>query len=41
MKILLVNPDFHSAGPENVFGTLPPLGLLYVGGALIDGGIKT
>lgn len=48
MKILLVNPNFyskgpsggHSGGPENMFGTLPPLGLLYVGGALIKEGYE-
>lgn len=38
MKILLVNPNFHSGGPENIVGTLPPLGLLYIGGSLIKGG---
>jgi len=40
MKILLVNPNFHSGGPENIVGTLPPLGLLYVGGALINEGYE-
>ncbi len=40
MKILLVNPNFHSGGPENIVGTLPPLGLLYVGGSLIKGGYQ-
>lgn len=40
MKILLVNPNFHSGGPENIVGTLPPLGLLYIGGALIKGGYE-
>ena len=40
MKILLVNPNFHSGGPENIVGTLPPLGLLYIGGALMKGGYK-
>lgn len=38
MRILLVNPNFHSGGPENIVGTLPPLGLLYIGGALIKEG---
>lgn len=37
MKIILINPDFHSGGPENIVGTLPPLGLLYVGGGLMKG----
>lgn len=37
MEILLINPNFHSGGPENIVGTLPPLGLLYVGGAIMGG----
>ena len=40
MKILLINPNFHSGGPENIVGTLPPLGLLYVGGGLMKGGYE-
>jgi len=48
MRILMVNPNFHSKGPsgghsggsENMFGTLPPLGLLYVSGSLIKEGYE-
>ncbi|WP_174589849.1 hypothetical protein [Methanocella conradii] len=38
MKVSLINTDFHSGGPENIVGTLPPLGLLYIGGALKNSG---
>lgn len=34
MRINLVAPNFHSGGPENIVGSLPPLHLLYIGGAL-------
>lgn len=40
MRIILISPDFHSGGPENIVGTLPPLGLLYVGGGLMKGGYE-
>ncbi len=40
MKTLLVSPNFHSGGPENIVGTLPPLGLLYIGGSLLKEGYK-
>ena len=38
MKILLVNPPHLSIGSRLPKEHLPPLGLLYVGGALIDAG---
>jgi len=38
MRILLVNPPHPSIGSRIPREQLPPLGLLYVGGALIDAG---
>ena len=38
MRILLVNPDYHCGGAEVPIGTMTPLGLLLVAGALIDRG---
>lgn len=40
MKIILLNVNFHAAGPESIVGNLPPLGFLYIGGALKKGGYK-
>ncbi len=40
MKIILLNANFHSGGPESIVGNLPPLGFLYIGGALKKGGYK-
>jgi anaerobic magnesium-protoporphyrin IX monomethyl ester cyclase len=38
MKIILLNANFHSGGPESIVGNLPPLGFIYIGGALKKGG---
>lgn len=40
MNIQFVNPNFHSGGPEIIVGTVPPLGLLSVAGALKSEGYK-
>ena len=37
-KVLLVHPDFHCGGAELAIGTMTPLGLLYLGGSLIENG---
>lgn len=38
MKVLLIHPNFHCGGAELAIGTMTPLGLLYLGGILIDNG---
>ena len=40
MKILLIHPNFHCGGAELAIGTMTPLGLLYLGGSLIESGHK-
>jgi anaerobic magnesium-protoporphyrin IX monomethyl ester cyclase len=38
MRILLINPPYHSLASLYGVGAQTPLGLLWVGGALIDAG---
>jgi anaerobic magnesium-protoporphyrin IX monomethyl ester cyclase len=38
MKILIVNPPHPAIGSRIPLEQLPPLGLLYVGGSLLDAG---
>ena len=40
MRVTFVAPDFHAGGPENIVGSLPPLNLLYLGGALRHAGFS-
>jgi len=40
MKILIINPPHLSIGSRMPRNTLPPLGLLSVGGPLIDAGYE-
>lgn len=38
MRFMLIHPNFHCGGAELAIGTMTPLGLLYLGGILVDNG---
>ena len=40
MRILLINPPYHSLTSLYGVGAQTPLGLLWIGGALIDAGYE-